>query len=157
MLVTYNTSSILATICSAQARSFSKVTRSLSLSTSSLVSSLSAKVSPMLLFCLKGTGGMASSGSEESISLIRFHSHEFLKTGTRSRLLCQHTMSARTTEENIPEATSQQSTDPEGIHSAQTNGEVTWGGNYELSISKHSDSRCSLCFSNRDREQMLSR
>lgn len=71
--VTYNTSSILATICSAHARSFSKVTRSLSLSTSSLVSSLSAKVSPMLLFCLRGTGGV--------ISLTRLHSREFPATG----------------------------------------------------------------------------
>lgn len=54
--LTYNTSSILVTICSAHARSFSRVTRSLSLSASSLVSSLSAKVSPMLRFCLKGLG-----------------------------------------------------------------------------------------------------
>lgn len=54
--VTYRTSSILAMICSAQLLSFSTALRSRRRSASSRVSSPSARVSPMLLFCLqKGT------------------------------------------------------------------------------------------------------
>lgn len=74
---TYNTSSILVTICSAHARSFSRVTRSLSLSASSLVSSLSAKVSPMLRFCLKGLGGK-SQLAENKTSCLDSPGYKFL-------------------------------------------------------------------------------
>ena len=87
--ITYNTSSILATICSAHARSFSKVNRSLSRSTSSFVSSLSAKVSPILRFCLKGIGETSWGSLQKNYLPLEmlhrsFHSYEFLATGKMS-------------------------------------------------------------------------
>jgi len=53
LAVTHKTSSILAIICSAHALSFSTAFRSRTLSASSLVSSPSARVNPILRFCLK--------------------------------------------------------------------------------------------------------
>ena len=164
--VTYNTSSILATICSAHARSFSKVTRSLSRSASSFVSSLSAKVSPMLRFCLKGTGEASWGGLEKNRLPLEmfhqsFHGYEFLATGEMSQFSILGPLSPRTPEEK----------NSRGDHSTEHTSwrntlslEEPWAqilkayrmGTVDSVPCQLFDSRYSLCFNHSDKDHMLS-